>query len=112
MRVFFGSTFMNKECLKEAGINHPIKLEYYKVINEDEINKLNRTKFGINIVKTEYKKDNIKTENKLIKHLSNDEIEINQILDAFKENQVTPIIVEDILQDFSKKSCFYNNKII
>lgn len=37
MRTFFSSTFIKKEALNEAGIYHPIKLEYYKIINEDEI---------------------------------------------------------------------------
>lgn len=37
MRTFFSSTFIKKETLKEAGIEHPIKLEYYKIINEDEM---------------------------------------------------------------------------
>ena len=37
MRIFFNSTFIKQETLNEAGIIHPIKLEYYKIINEDEI---------------------------------------------------------------------------
>ena len=52
MRVFFSGLFMKKETLNEVGINHPIKLEYYKIINNDET-------FGVNVVKTEYKKDTI-----------------------------------------------------
>ena len=35
MKTFFGGTFIEKEKLEEAGINHPIKLEYYKEINEE-----------------------------------------------------------------------------
>ena len=42
MNIFFGGTFIKKENLEEAGIVNPIKLEYYKIINEDEfINKDN-----------------------------------------------------------------------
>ena len=54
MNIFFGSTFIKKEELQEAKINYPIKLEYYKVINEDEFVKNNNAKYGIKIVKTEY----------------------------------------------------------
>ena len=38
MRTFFGGNFIKEEMLSEAGIYHPIKLEYYKRINEDENN--------------------------------------------------------------------------
>lgn len=106
MKIFFNSTFINKEKLQEAGINYPIKLEYYKIINEDEITKKEKVKFGINIVKTEYKGIDTKVENKMIQYLSDDERKIEEILNLFKENEVTPITVEDILKDFSKKVIF------
>lgn len=103
MRTFFSSTFIKKETLKEAGIEYPIKLEYYKIINEDEIIKQEKAKFGINIIKTEYQKDTIKVENEKVQYLSNDEKKIEEILNILKENEVTPIGVNDILSDFSKK---------
>ena len=102
MRMFFSSIFMRKEMLNEAGIYHPIKLEYYKIINEDEIIKQQNAKFGINVVKTEYINDNIKVEDKKVQYVSNDEKKIEKILNILKENEVTPITVEDVLSDFSK----------
>ena len=71
MRTFFGSTFIEKDKLEEAEIYHPIKLEYYKEINEDDIQKVDKTKYGITIVKTEYKKDNLEVETKNIKYITN-----------------------------------------
>ncbi len=103
MRTFFSSTFINKEMLNEAGIEHPIKLEYYKLINEDEMIKQEKAKFGISIVKTEYQKEEVKIENKKIQYVSNDEKKIEEILNILKENEVTPVAVDDILSDFSKK---------
>ena len=103
MRIFFGSAFIKKETLNEAGIYHPIKLEYYKIINEDELIKQEKAKFGIDVIKTEYKKDNVKVEDKKIQYISNDEKRIEEILNILKENEVTPITVEDVLSDFSKK---------
>lgn len=103
MRIFFNSTFIKQETLKEAGINHPIKLEYYKIINEDEMIKKEKAKFGINIIKTEYKKEQVKIENKKIQYISNDEKRVEEILNLLKENEVTPIAVEDVLSDYSKK---------
>ena len=103
MKIFWGSTFMNEKSLKEVGINYPIKLEYYKIINEDEIVKKDNVKFGIDVVKTEYMENEVKVENKKIQYVSNDERRIEEFLNLLKENEVTPIAVEDILSDFSKK---------
>ena len=103
MKIFFSSTFIKKESLEEANINHPIKLEYYKIINEDEMINGEKEKFGIGGEKTEYIGNNIKVENKTIKYLSNDEKKVEEILKVFKENEVTPIGVADIINDLSKK---------
>lgn len=99
MRIFFGGTFIEKEKLEEAGIHHPIKLEYYKQINEDNINSDNKLKYGIHIVKTEYIKDNKKIETKDIKYVTNNELEENEILNIFKANQVTLINSEEVISD-------------
>ena len=99
MKIFYTSTFIKKEELEEVGINYPIKLEYYKIINEDEIMKGEKARFGIKVIKTEYINNNTKTEEKEITYLSNDEKRIEEILNIFKENEVTPISVEDIIYD-------------
>ena len=103
MRTFFGGKFIEKEKLVEAGIQYPIKLEYYKKINEDQFIKKENAKFGIAVVKTEYIPNNTKIENKEITYLSNDEQKVEKILRLFKENEVTPIGVEDVLADLSKE---------
>ncbi len=99
MRTFFGSTFIEKDKLEEVEIYHPIKLEYYKEINEDDIQKVDKAKYGITIVKTEYKKDNLEVETKNIKYITNDEKEEDRILSIFKENKVTPINSEEVISD-------------
>ena len=104
MKTFFGCVFIEKEKLEEAGIKHPIKLEYYKQINEDEINSYKKKKYGIEIIKTEYKADCTKVENKNIKYVTNDEIEANQILNIFKINQVTPINSEEVIVDLFREN--------
>ncbi len=100
MNIFYGGIFVGKETLEDAGIAHPMKLEYYKIINEDEFINKDNPKYGIKIVKTEYLDDNIATENEEIKHLSNNEQRTNEILETLKRNEVTPIGVQDIMQDF------------
>lgn len=103
MRTFFGGKFIEKERLDEAGINYPIKLEYYKKINEDQFIKKENAKFGIAVVKTEYIPNDTRIENKEITYLSDDEQKVEKVLKLFKENEVTPIGVEDILADLSKE---------
>lgn len=102
MKTFYGGTFINKETLDDAGIDYPIKLEYYKQINEDEINEKDKAKYGIVIIQTEYINGNINTKTKEIKYLTNDEIQEERILNTFKENQVTPINSEEIITDLFK----------
>lgn len=105
MKIFFGGAFIEKEKLEEAGINHPIKLEYYKEINEDDISS-GKAKYGISIVETKYIPDNLKVETKDIKYVTNDELEEDRILNIFKESQVTLINSEEVISDLLKKN-FY-----
>lgn len=102
MKTFYGGTFINKETLDDAGIDYPIKLEYYKQINEDEINEKDKAKYGIVIIQTEYINGNINKKTKEIKYLTNDEIQEERILNTFKENQVTPINSEEVITDLFK----------
>lgn len=102
MKTFFSSTFINQKLLEEANIHYPIKIAYYKIINE-EAEKQEKAKFGIYIEKTEYKEEKIRIENKKIQYLSNNEKKIEEILEILKENEVTPIIVDDVLSDFNMK---------
>ena len=104
MNIFFGDTFIKKEELQEAGIEYPIKLEYYKIINEDELVKNNNGKYGIKIVKTEYIEDDKNVEDETIKYLSNNEQKVDEILGVLKDNEVTPICVKDVISDISKNT--------
>lgn len=106
LNIFFGGTFIKKEELQEAGIKHPIKLEYYKIINEDEFVKNNNAKYGIKVVKTEYLEGDSNVENETIKYLSNNEQKVDEILGILKDNEVTPIATKDVISDISK-SAFY-----
>lgn len=104
MKTFFGSIFVEKEKLKEAGVEHPIKLEYYKIINEDEFMNGENSKYGIKIVKTQYIDDDAKVEDKTIKYLTSNEEKVNDILKILKDNEVTPIAVQDVICDLSKNT--------
>ena len=99
MKNFFGSIFINRDELLEAGINYPIKVEYYKITNEPE--KENKLLYGIQVIKTEYK-DKIGVEQNRIEHITNDESEITKMLSLIKENEVTPIGLEDVIIEIKK----------
>ena len=96
VKSFFGSIFINRDRLKEAGIDYPIKVEYYKITNEEEKIKENKSIYGIQIIKTEYK-DKIGVEQNKLEHITNDENEITKILSLMKEYEVTPIGLEDVV---------------
>ena len=110
LKTFFDGIFISKEHLEEAGIKYPIKLEYYKIArdenvrNTDKINETENTrgKYGIEVVKTEYLEGNVKIETKEVTNVTNDLDEANRILTLLRNNEVTPIGVEDVLEDLQK----------
>lgn len=95
MKTFFDGVFISREHLEEAGIKYPIKLEYYKTSGEENV----ETKYGIEVVKTEYLDGNVKIETKEIKNVTNDLEEEEKILTLLRNNEVTPIGVEDVLEE-------------
>lgn len=95
MKKFYGGIFMNKDKLKKVGILYPVKIEYYKTKEEGKIDV-----YGIEVVKTEYKKDKISTEEIKINRITEDETEANHILDMLKKNEVTPIVAREVVQDY------------
>lgn len=103
MKTFYGGIFIEKEKLKDAGIYHPIKLEYYKRTNEEVIITQEKSRYGIEIIKTEYLEKEVKIEKKEIEYLTNDERKVDKVLDIFKGNAVTPINAEEIIHDLAKK---------
>ena len=109
MKNFFGSIFINRDELREAGIDYPIKVEYYKITNEEEKIKQNKLIYGIQIIKTEYK-DKIGVEQEKIEHITNDENEISRILNLMKENEVTPIGLEDVILEIKNRQAIAKNK--
>ena len=102
MKNFFGSIFINRDELREAGIEYPIKVEYYKITNEEEKIKQNKLIYGIQIIKTEYK-EKIGVEQRKIENITNSEKEVDKILYQLKENEVTPIGLEDVLIELEEK---------
>lgn len=98
MKNFFGSIFINRTELRKSGIDYPIKVEYYKIMDEKNNIKENKLIYGIQVIKTEYK-DKIGVEQHKIENITNDEKEIDMMLNLIKENSVTPIALEDVVNE-------------
>lgn len=109
MKNFFGSIFINRDKLKKAGINYPIKVEYYKVINENEEKKQNQLTYGIQVIKTEYR-ERIGVEQNKVESITNNETEINKMLSLIKENEVTPVGLEDVIVEIKKLQVLAKNE--
>lgn len=110
LKTFFDGIFISKDHLKEAGIKYPIKLEYYKTArdenseNTDSVDEVKYTngKYGIEVVKTEYLDGNVRIETKEVKNITNDLKEADRILTLFRNNEVTPVGVDDVLEELQK----------
>ncbi len=96
MKTFFDGVFIDNEKLQAEGIEYPIKLEYYKTIAMEENVE---AKYGIEIVKTEYKKGEVNIESSTVNNVTNSVNEADRILTILRNNEVTPIGMQDVLDD-------------
>ena len=97
IRKFYGGKFIDKEKLSNEGIDYPIKIEYYKIYDNEENKDI--TQYGLEVVKTEYKTEKVDIENKEVLKVTKEEKIINNILDKLKNNEVTPVITKYIVED-------------
>lgn len=105
MKYFFGCTFMSREELANIGVKYPIKLDYYKTkTNEENIKNENEIKYGIEVIKTSYIEDKVDVEKRTIPEIIKDEIKIEQILSKLKQNKVTPVSAEYVIEDLLKET--------
>ncbi len=100
LKTFFDGIFMDKDKLCEEDIKYPIKLEYYKTIAIDENVE---AKYGIEIVKIEYKNGNVEIETNKLDNVTSNLEEVNEILTILRNNEVTPIGMQDVLDDMFTK---------
>ncbi len=91
MKRMFSKVKYNTKELINSNIQK-LYLEYYKIKNKKG--------FGIEIIKREQKKDKEIIENKRLDNITDNEFEVNCILDIFTKSKVTPIISEDVIEDF------------
>lgn len=96
--TYCGMTYFDENDLKQAKFNHKIELEYYKTKQntEDEL------KYGIEIRKKEYLNNCITEEKNNIENITDSSEKVIEIINTLKKYKVTPIGLNDVLEDLLK----------
>lgn len=97
LRTFFGKTTINNEDAEQANFDR-MYLEYYKNVNEREIKK-DEKPYGVTIIKKTQIGKILEIEEKEVKNILNRENDVDNILKLLVEYKVTPIGLDDALQD-------------
>ncbi|MBR0427564.1 MAG: hypothetical protein IJK18_05140 [Clostridia bacterium] len=97
MKTFFDSIFIGGSN-EFRDLDYPIKLEYYKTIKTEENVK---AKYGIEIVVTEFINGKVNIESKTIDDIAETSEEIDKIIKILKDNEVTPIGIEDAIVEIT-----------
>lgn len=97
LRTFFGKTTINNEDAEQANFDR-MYLEYYKNVNEREIKK-DEKPYGVTIIKKTQIGKILEIEEKKVKNILNRENDVDNILKLLVEYKVTPIGLDDVLQD-------------
>ena len=96
LRTFFGKTTINNEDAEQANFDR-MYLEYYKNVNEREIKK-DEKPYGVTIIKKTQIGKILEIEEE-VKNILNRENDVDNILKLLVEYKVTPIGLDDVLQD-------------
>lgn len=97
LRTFFGKTTINNEDAEQANFDR-MYLEYYKNVNEREIKK-DEKPYGVTIIKKTQIGKILEIEEKEVKNILNRKNDVDNILKLLVEYKVTPIGLDDVLQD-------------
>lgn len=97
LRTFFGKTTINNEDAEQANFDR-MYLEYYKNVNEREIKK-DEKPYGVTIIKKTQIGKILEIEEKEVKNILNRGNDVDNILKLLVEYKVTPIGLDDVLQD-------------
>ncbi len=101
-KTLYGETYITQTDAEE--ITDPIKLAYYKVFHmEDTLNE-DTVSYGIEVVKEHTSHHIAMTETKEIPYKIANEEQADALLALLKDNKVTPIGLEDVLEDLEKHS--------
>lgn len=95
MKKIYSSNYVAKEILDENNIDHPIKLDYYRIKDEET-----EGMYGVEIIKTEYKETGIQRESKIVENVTSNEKQMNLFLENISKGLVTPAFIEEITNEY------------
>ncbi len=98
LKELYGKIVLNNMDSDEITKDNEIELEYYQIksVTKDK-------PYGIQIVKRNMKNDILNTEEKIVNNICNKENENIKVLELLMNNKVTPIAVDDIIEDLFNK---------
>ncbi len=97
-KSFFGKTIIDSSDYEESNDNEKFELEYYETHNMTGTCK---KEYGIEIVKKRKQDEKFNIESKIINNISDEEKDVNKLLEILMLNKVTPITVDDVISDIS-----------
>ncbi len=97
-RTYHGETFLEKKDLAETNIKNKVQLEYYTIKQTNE----KKDVYGIEVIKKEFRSNGIDTEISSINDISDSSKKVIDIINTLKLNKVTPIGLNDVLEDLLK----------
>ncbi len=97
LKKLYGKAVIDSDDLEELVEDNKIELEYYQIKSE-----ASSKPYGIEIIKRNIENDIMNIEEKTVYNICNEEENNNRLLDILMSNKVTPIAVDDIIEDLSK----------
>ncbi|OQB14031.1 MAG: hypothetical protein BWY15_01403 [Firmicutes bacterium ADurb.Bin193] len=91
------------------GVEEPFELEYYIIENQTQNESINISTYGIEIVKTQRREGIKYTEIKTMNEICVSEKMIYNIARLLSDNSVTPLTLEEIIDDIVDKKGRFNN---
>ena len=101
-KKLYGKTTIDSSDSDELNKEYKMELEYYQLENSTS-----KHQYGIEIIQKEKIKNQLNIEKKMINNICNKEQETTKLLELLMINKVTPISVDDILQDLSKAKAIW-----
>lgn len=99
-KELYGETFINETDSEE--IIEPIKLSYYKVFHFEDTLEEEAVSYGVEVVKQQNNNNIAMMETKEIENKIAKEEEADALLELLKINKVTPVSLQDVLEDLEK----------
>jgi cobalamin biosynthesis Mg chelatase CobN len=97
LKTFYGKAIINNNDTEDFNFKE-IQLEYYKTKSNIKIGN-DLTTYGVKIVKRRQAENTLEIEEKEVSNIANKEKEIDSILKLLVAHKVTPIGLDDVLQD-------------